>query len=212
MKLKKIAALALAGVMAVSMLAGCAGKGTDDKKDPTDLSSAVIAQLSSDTTKKVTFTKSTDLDNAITAALKKYGNSNMTYTLSADALHTVNDEISAASTLTGLVKDENLTKKENVEQNLAAASMTVSVANAATAGSSTNYAVKTMAAAIDEAVKKLANAPAQSGVYTLDKVDYRITYSYTGNVSVYTETAEDTGIVSYYLVYTITRTGTAAKV
>ena len=212
MKLKKIAALALAGVMAVSMLAGCAGKGTDDKNDTTDLSSAVIAQLSSDTTKKVTFTKSTDLDNAITAALKKYGNSNMTYTLSADALHTVNDEISAASTLTGLVKDENLTKKENVEQNLAAASMTVSVPNAAAAGSSANYAVKTMAAAIDEAVKKLTNAPAQSGVYTLDEVDYRITYSYTGNVSVHTETDEDTGIVSYYLVYTITRTGTAAEV
>ena len=61
MKLKKIAALALAGVMAVSMLAGCAGKGTDDKNDITDLTSAVIAQLSSDTTKKVTFTKSTDL-------------------------------------------------------------------------------------------------------------------------------------------------------
>lgn len=212
MKLKKIAALALAGVMAVSMLAGCAGKGTDDKNDTTDLSSAVIAQLSSDTTKKVTFTKSADLDNAITGALKKYGNSSLSYTLSASVLNGVNNKISALGTLTKLVEDKDLTKKENVEQNLAAASMTVSVPNAAAAGSSTNYAVKTMAAAIDEAVKKLTNAPAQSGVYTLDKVDYRITYSYTGNVSVYTETAEDTGIVSYYLVYTITRTGTAAKV
>lgn len=55
MKLKKIAALALAGVMAVSMLAGCAGKGTDDKNTTgttSTLATSVATELNKNTTYK----------------------------------------------------------------------------------------------------------------------------------------------------------------
>ena len=47
MKLKKFAALALAGVMAVSMLAGCAGKGTGDKSETTCLTAPTRARARS---------------------------------------------------------------------------------------------------------------------------------------------------------------------
>ena len=54
MKLKKIAALALAGVMAVSMLAGCAGKGTGDSK-PTTGTASVAAEVATELNKNTTY-------------------------------------------------------------------------------------------------------------------------------------------------------------
>ena len=80
MKLKKIASLMLAGVMAVSMLAGC---GDNDKKDPAsseDTSaaagySAMLGDKAADTLKKsdldkvVTFADSADDQKALAAAV-----------------------------------------------------------------------------------------------------------------------------------------------
>lgn len=82
MKLKKIAALALAGVMAVSMLAGCAGKGTDDKKDPTTGTNAAYTQVLVDALKanetvkakkNLTVTAGTGLQTTLDAAAKVPG-------------------------------------------------------------------------------------------------------------------------------------------
>ena len=80
MKLKKIASLMLAGVMAISMLAGC---GDNDKKDPAsseDTSaaagySAMLGDKAADTLKKsdldkvVTFADSADDQKALAAAV-----------------------------------------------------------------------------------------------------------------------------------------------
>ena len=74
MKLKKIASLMLAGVMAVSMLAGCSGKDTDDKNDgntevkPTT-SNAV--SVMNDAQSAVKFEANPDFDAALAAAAKK---------------------------------------------------------------------------------------------------------------------------------------------
>ena len=78
MKLKKIASLALAGVMAVSMLAGCSNgtKPEDDKKDPavnTGLTGNVIAALDEDTTKNVEFTADSNLEAVLKKAVQNAG-------------------------------------------------------------------------------------------------------------------------------------------
>ena len=81
MKLNKIAALAMAGVMAVSMLAGCSGKGTgSDSKDPVDVNtsaSSIVKALNDgqDVTNKVkiNFTSDSELDNAMKRIVETYG-------------------------------------------------------------------------------------------------------------------------------------------
>ncbi len=74
MKLKKIASLALAGVMAVSMLAGCAN-GTGSSSTTTD-DDATVATVTVDDAmnavqKNVEFKTSTTLDTWLAAAVKK---------------------------------------------------------------------------------------------------------------------------------------------
>ena len=77
MKLKKIASLALAGVMAVSMLAGCATNKPEEKPDEgpvttTSLSTEVGA-LVEDVPEYVTFADSDKLDSALKAAVEYAG-------------------------------------------------------------------------------------------------------------------------------------------
>ena len=73
MKLKKIASLALAGIMAVSMLAGCNGNPTDPETptDPatpaTGVSASLYNELSLTAQRNITMSNSSSLD----AALKK---------------------------------------------------------------------------------------------------------------------------------------------
>ena len=69
MKLKKIASLMLAGVMAVSMLAGCSGKGNGNNGEPENPvvpTTGVVAyandSLSADSKEEFSYTASTELD------------------------------------------------------------------------------------------------------------------------------------------------------
>ena len=68
MKLKKIASLMLAGIMAVSMLAGCkTGTTTDDEKNPTTPATPSVVTYANDALNAaqkgvITFEGSTDLD------------------------------------------------------------------------------------------------------------------------------------------------------
>ena len=81
MKLKKIASLMLAGVMAVSMLAGCSGNTTDDPQKPeepdvTPSTSAsaqtLVSNMSKDAQNKVTAVSNGDLDAALKSAVEDY--------------------------------------------------------------------------------------------------------------------------------------------
>ena len=80
MKLKKIASLMLAGVMAVSMLAGCSNNGgnnnNNNNEDPvvnTGMAGKVIAALDGDTTKNVAFSASNSLETVLEKAVKDAG-------------------------------------------------------------------------------------------------------------------------------------------
>lgn len=80
MKLKKIVSLALAGIMAVSMLTAC-GEGDSnstvtppvDNTTPTGLSAQLGAEASDLTNSKVTFADSTALNNALQHAVGNIG-------------------------------------------------------------------------------------------------------------------------------------------
>ena len=84
MKLKKIVSLALAGIMAVSMLTAC-GEGDSnstvtppvDNTTPTGLSAQLGAEASDLTNSKVTFADSTALNNALKHAVGNIGDSSI---------------------------------------------------------------------------------------------------------------------------------------
>ena len=76
MKLKKIASLMLAGVMAVSMLAGCSNntKPEDPAEEPVDTSIAsYFNDAQKDNDVKATFTYDNDVESMIKKALSAYG-------------------------------------------------------------------------------------------------------------------------------------------
>ena len=112
MKLKKIASLMLAGIMAVSMLAGCkSGNATNEEPEnpvtPTGTSIAdyVNGMLSEDVAKNVKFVDDAELRAALTTVAGKASNVN------SSMIQTTNKTVDATSTggnqtLAGKVKDE----------------------------------------------------------------------------------------------------------
>ena len=81
MKLKKIASMMLAGVMAVSMLTACGGNTTDDTQKPeepdvTPSTSAsaqtLVSNMSKEAQNKVTAVSNGDLDAALKSAVEDY--------------------------------------------------------------------------------------------------------------------------------------------
>ena len=85
MKLKKIASLMLAGVMAVSMLAGCQTTSNDQPTQPeqpttpaTGYSAKLQSELSAIAQDKITFSDSTELNSALEYAAGNVGNDKIT--------------------------------------------------------------------------------------------------------------------------------------
>ncbi len=84
MKLNKVLALALSGVLAVSMLAGCSNSTADEPvvtpEEPTVSTSSISADLADalndrdDHPLRLTASTDDELDNALAAVIKKYGN------------------------------------------------------------------------------------------------------------------------------------------
>lgn len=85
MKLKKIASLMLAGVMAVSMLTACGRNGNtgngnngNENPDPTPATTSVVDAVnkgqSAANAVKIDFTVNSELDNALAKAVSVYGN------------------------------------------------------------------------------------------------------------------------------------------
>ena len=98
MKLKKIASLALAGTMAVSMLAACgtdAGSSNSGEQDPTTNVSSVVEAVNDGQSAvnqvKIDFASDSELDSALKRTVEKYGyNAN------------VNKVTESVTTLTGI--------------------------------------------------------------------------------------------------------------
>ena len=211
MKLKKIASLMLAGVMAVSMLAGCSN-GTnpeDDKKDPvvdSSLTGKVIAALDEDTTKNVTFTSSSALDATINKTIAVIGTENISKMAVGD-LRNVDDELGKDSEFAYRYNNN----KNNADAASKDAKVTVIVNAQVPAGASEDYAVKQIAKAIDNS-PVVKNLETDSVTFTVDtdgdgkNEEFWYNWTYTGNISVVKVEDAQTGVVSYVVVYTMNRT------
>ena len=214
MKLNKVLALALSGVMAVSMLAGCSGnpgnggQGGEGEQTPATIQIAADVNdlLSEDNQKKVTFTDSGELQNQLATAIALNGIVNL-----PDANNAVQASMEDLTGLKGQTAFNNLKKTDgksyetvlvrtsnpNVKQKVA---VEYFVENQLEKWlNDLPYAAKgnkTLSSAKD--VEKLA----EGTVYTQ--------YAYTGNVAM-VEVTNVAGTTSqYYFAVTIARTATAA--
>ena len=203
MKLKKIASLVLAGVMAVSMLAGCGtGNNTGDKDVVVTTgvnASSVIAKLDKETTDIVKFSASSSLQNHLSTVANALGDL---------ALGDLDDKLGDLANQLAWLADvdvvEDFEDNDNPETMIYMGQMLNNV--------SVDYVVRYIAEQIDEEIADLAleenNAAELEDIE--DKTEY-VKYSYAGDMAVVKVESYD-GYVGYVYAYTITRTPTDAKV
>ena len=226
MKLKKIASLAMAGVMAVSMLAGCSGTNVDDDNDVvvTPSASSIVTAVnngqSAANAVKVEFTSDSELD----AALK----------VTADALGADASEEAVANYMNRLI---GLPADHDFDGMMGFYAMAQAATNMQTDVDDynnvsytaldvikiddmmTEKAAERMAA--DTVDTQLANLKVTTCSNEIGLVDYGDSYvpvnkteigdkyvdfTYAGNVSMVSIVDAD-GTTSYYVVYTVTQTG-----
>ena len=199
MKLKKIASLALAGVMAISMLAGCSGKTENNENGSvvvTPGSSSIATAFNNgqdaDNKVKVTFSASSALETKVAKAVKQVGE---------DAEW--NDIQTALKKLTGK-ESENLATKATPNSDLANG-MTKTAWYGEDYESKDYWteadAVNAAARDMDEEVAELAQNT-KEGKQDGDKY---YEFSYTGEVAMVV-TEQVAGTTVYHVVYTITQT------
>ena len=204
MKLKKIASLALAGVMAVSMLAGCSIKGAGNNGDSTVVApantsvvTAVNDGQSSNNKVKITFTSSTTLENAIKTMIADNG----------DKVLSGSDFKNAMSKFTGETYVNTAWGDKSSNPATKAGEQIVLYANTLSAMNET-AALKMVADAVDDVVGKLVTT-------TFDKdstkpEDTYYNYSYEGEIALVSATSTE-GVTTWYYVYTIDQTAEAKK-
>ena len=203
MKLKKFAAMMLAGVMAVSMLAGCSGKGTNggnngaNQPEPTPETGIVAAFNDGQSTSnkaKVTFSSDASLD----AAMKKVAAAVEVYEIDSK----VEEYVQAATGLGTVIKNFFDANSKTVKNGATVTKLYVEIyTNTDDSVWSEDAAMKKAANAANDVIKALADTTYEKGV-TKDKY---FDYSYTGDVSM-VSVAEVNGVVNYYVAYTITQT------
>ena len=196
MKLNKVLALALSGVMAVSMLAGCSGNSGNggqegEENKPVD-NTGIVAQL--DEAQKdrdadayeasVAFVYNNDLQTALEQTVKVNGAAK-------------NNESTIRSGVDNLMgyKPVNFADLNGADNKNG---MTAGVQTAVTVQRVEGY---TQATAMKQLAKQIANVlSSQGGGLSLrhDTNELTYTYSYTGDVAVYA--AEQDGIAVYYAV------------
>ena len=209
MKLKKIASLMLAGVMAVSMLAGCSNgtKPDDGEKDPvvdSSLTGKVIAALDEDTTKNITFSANPSLQAALEKVVQNKGI--QISSISATDLKAIVPDLVGDDQLVKIASKSN---KANAESDSKTDNITFIVKTGLTSGASEDYIANQIADALDSAVKTYKfGEDSKSITYTFEQKDFHYDFDYTGDVAVASVTDAVTGVTSYVAVYTITRTAT----
>ena len=207
MKLKKLLALALSGVLAVSMFAGCA-KADVKPEDPTDepdtpASSAAYAEmlkseLTGSAKAMVTPVADADLDAALKNAVDKYFDYNSGFPTDVgidgdwfikfdDLADYRNDKVGAAVISTMGAKFDTITAFDNT---LTKTESAVEV-YALPASTSDAYALEMLAEKIDEAT---SNLPKEGGFDNLNKDKANYDYDYTVAVSIETRTVTFAGV------------------
>ena len=209
MKLKKIASLMLAGVMAVSMLAGCSGNGSNGENNnggntvvEPGTSSIVTAfndGQDKDNKVKVTFSSDASLDAALQKAGKEVGSSAtalsvMRYvgSLMGKSYDSLSD-FATADTKDGKIVDKQSKTMIGVMMFTSASYWTE------------EDAINAAARNVDDVIATLAtdNKNSNGKNDTVGKKYY--TFDYTGTVSM-VSVAQESGATNYYVVYTITQT------
>ena len=220
MKLKKIASLMLAGVMAVSMLAGCNGAPVDDNTDdnngnvvtPTSIVTAVNNGQSATNRVKIDFTADAALDSALTKAVKSIGDRWDSTGLNVELVRlTGNDRIGNqtfytgdANTNFGTTVDPNNDPWKNIDGTVIEGMAAMPLMNVM---SDKAAAEKAAAKIINEVVAELDDTTYAEGVTVSG--DKYCDFSYTGTVSM-VSSVENDGTVNYYFAFVITQT-TAVK-
>ena len=216
MKLKKIASLMLAGVMAVSMLAGCSNgtKPDDGEKDPvvnTGMTGSVIAALDEDTTKNVEFTADSNLEAVLKKAIQNAGYNGLD-DIKASTLNAIDSDISKNSQLANVGVTSDGSKDSDKKESNATIVVTLE-GN----GMNETTVAKQLAAEIDKKnVGKASNKnvgwdelPEYS--YTFqddDGKDFWYDFDYTAGVAVVDVSNAVTGETTYVVAVTVTRTPT----
>lgn len=224
MKLNKVLALALSGVMAVSMLAGCSGNsgnGDQNGEGETPIvesgaAASVIAALDGDTTAKVDFSSSNSLQTTLETAIRYVGldssPNNAGAILAAMKKIDTNLPVDRYLPYVGLSTDTENTDK-------VAQSMMNVIALDTYIGADEAYAARQLAAMVDGQEVSYVNA--SSHTYTCaDLLDNSRTYDdgenngywydfdYSGDMAFASVTDAVTGQVTYVVAYTVTRTPT----
>ena len=210
MKLKKIASLMLAGVMAISMLAGCSTNGNGDDKGEevvTGISAAFASYLSDDTVK---FSDSNSDQSVLNKAVKEVEDSAIRKVSSVKSVATgteplvaVVDAIEPNDNLGNVGKDavKALTKK------------TTYIALYEAPGEMAQSAVLAqVATALDNKLTS-ATLPENSlnnSVSVGNQADY-YTYTYTGSVSAEKVSAKNGDTSAWYVLVVVTVNPTEAE-
>ena len=224
MKLKKIASLMLAGIMAVSMLAAC-GDSTvnngDDQDDtvvvPTGTVGKVITALSEDVTDDITISASSSLEAALQKAVENAGFANLSswnFTALQTTLKDIDGELNFASYLPQIKQD--LTSEADDKE---AHNYTFILSMDNYKGSSEDYVAGKIADAIENTqimskwgggfLKMNDKLPAKSDIYKENTTDeYRYEFDYTAEVAVVCTTNSVTGVTTYVAICDVTRTPT----
>ena len=186
MKLKKIASLMLAGVMAVSMLTACGSNGNtgngnngNENPDPTPATTSVVDAVnkgqSAANAVKIDFTVNSELDNALAKAVSVYGN---------DA-----DEDIMGITNTGVVVEREvagaITRMTGLES--------VSAKTGASGYDSPNWVDDNgfLTETVDRAVALRWNKDAKGKVYTLFAVDQFSAWTEEAALNMVAEAADE---------------------
>lgn len=209
MKLKKIASLALAGVMAVSMLAGCSngsdanGEGTVVNPGTSSIVTAINNGQDEDNDVKVTFSSDSVLDAALQQAIKTLG-------VSANST-TVEQEIVKLTGNGGTLSTAGVATVTSVFPAASADKQVDTILDVQTYVSSTYWteadAEKAAARDVDAFIANL-KANDKEGKKNGDTY---YDFTYTGNASLVAAEKAD-GSATYYVAYTITRTTAKNKV
>ncbi len=216
MKLKKIASLMLAGIMAVSMLAGCSGKGNNSGNNngngvvtATGVNAdTVIAALKDATTEAVKVTASSELQNELETVVKYLGDSSF-------SIGSVDDDFSenAVAIFTGVdyVEVFDFDDEDNYKK---AQTVIFTGATSSVVGNDVDDTVSKLAIArsIDFAIDELEmnENSLNEGAAVEDGTDY-YTFNYTAELAV-VEVSDAAGRTTYVYACTVTCTPSAATV
>ena len=215
MKLKKIASLALAGVMAVSMLAGCSGKGNNSGNNngngvvtATGVNAdTVVAALKDATTEAVKVTASSELQNELETVVKYLGDSS--FSIGND--NGVGERMMAAFTGVDYVGEFNFDDEDEYKK---AQTVIFTAATNIFVGNDVDDTVSklTIARSIDFAIDglEMKENSLNEGDAVEDGTDY-YTFDYTAELAV-VEVSDAAGRTTYVYACTVTCTPSAATV